>query len=61
MRRSRRISYLTQSYETNSWPGEGGQVEDYARRGDEVDQRVDLASIGWKSPLDRLLRTRMAT
>ena len=44
-----------------SWPGEGGQVEDYARRGDEVDQRVDLASIGWKSPLDRLLRSRMAT
>ena len=42
-------------------PGEGGQVEDYARRGDEVEQLVDLASIGWKSPLDRLLRTRMAT
>ena len=44
-----------------SWPGEWGQVEDYARRGDEVEQFVDLASIGWKSPLDRLLRTRMAT
>ena len=44
-----------------SWPGEGGQVEDYARRGDEVEQVVDLASIGWKSPLDRLLRSRMAT
>ena len=44
-----------------SWPGEGGQVEDYARRGDEVNQLVDLASIGWKSPLDRLLRSRMAT
>ena len=44
-----------------SWPGEGGQVEDYARRGDEVDQLVDLASIGWKSPLDCLLRSRMAT
>ena len=43
------------------WPGEGGQVEDYARRGDEVEQLVDLASIGWKSPLDRLLRTRKAT
>ena len=43
-----------------SWPGEGGQVEDYARRGDEVDQRVDLASIGWKSPLDRRMRSRMA-
>ena len=42
------------------WPGEGGQVEDYARRGYEVEQLVDLASIGWKSPLDRLLRTRMA-
>ena len=39
-----------------SWPGEGGQVEDYARRGDEVEQLVDVASIGWKSPLDRLLR-----
>ena len=25
-----------------SWPGEGGQVEDYARRGDEVDQLVEL-------------------
>ena len=25
-----------------SWPGEGGQVEDYARRGDEVEQLVDL-------------------
>ena len=44
-----------------SGPGEGGQVEDYARRGDEVEQVVDLASIGWKSPLDRLLRSRMAT
>ena len=38
-----------------------GQIEDYARRGDEVEQLVGLASIGWKSPLDRLLRTRMAT
>ena len=44
-----------------SWPGEGGQVEDYAGRGDEVEQLVDLASIGWKSPLDRRLRSRMAT
>ena len=44
-----------------SWPGERGQVEDYARRGDEVDQHVDLASIGRKSPLYRLLRSRMAT
>ena len=44
-----------------SWPGEWGQVEDYARRGDEVDQFVDFASTGWKSPLDRRLRTRMAT
>ncbi len=44
-----------------SWPGERGQVEDYARRGDEVEQLVDLASIGWKSPLHRRLRTRMAT
>ena len=48
-----------------SWPVEGGQVEDYARRGDEVDQLVDLGhrgtSIGWKSPLDRRLGTRMAT
>ena len=52
----RRISYLIcpQSYETNLWLGEGG-------REDEGDQLVDLASIGWKSPLDRLLRTRMAT
>ena len=37
-----------------SWPGEGGH-------GDEVDQLVDLASIGWKSPLDLRLRSRMAT
>ena len=44
-----------------SWPGEGGQVEDLARRGDEVDRLVDLTSIGWKSRLDRRLRTRMAT
>ena len=44
-----------------SWPEEGGQVEDYARRGDEVEQLVDLASIGWKSPLHRRPRTRMAT
>ena len=29
--------------------------------GDEVNQLVDLASIGWKSRLDRLLRSRMAT
>ncbi len=35
MRRSRRISYLTQSYETNSWSGAGGH-------GDEVDQIVEL-------------------
>ena len=26
-----------------SWPGEGAQVEDYARRGDEVEQLVDCA------------------
>ncbi len=45
----------------NKDPPSPGQVEDYARRGDEVDQFVDLASIGWKSPLDRRLRTRMAT
>ena len=32
-----------------SWLGEGGQ-------GDEVEQLVDLASVGWKSPLDRRLR-----
>ncbi len=38
-----------------------GQVEDYARRGDEVEQLVDLASIGRKSPLDRRLRSRVAT
>ena len=44
-----------------SWLGEGGQVEDYARQGDEIEQLVDLASVGWKSPLDRLLRSRMAT
>ena len=44
-----------------SWPGEGGQVEDYARRGDEVEQLVDLASVGWKSPLDRRPRSRVAT
>ena len=44
-----------------SGPGEGGQVEDYARRGNEVDRLVDLASIGWKSPLDRRLRSRVAT
>ena len=54
MRRSRRISYLTQSYETNSGQGEGGQ-------GDAVDQLVDLRSIGWKLPLDRRLRSRMTT
>ena len=44
-----------------AWLGEGGQVEDYARRGDEVEQLMDLASVGWKSPLDRRLRPRMAT
>ena len=44
-----------------SWPGEGGQVEDYARRGDEVEQLVDVASVGWKSPLDRRMRSRVAT
>ena len=42
------------SYETELEPGEGG-------RGDEVDQLVDLASIGLKSPHDRLLRSRVAT
>ena len=30
-------------------------------RGIEVDQLVDFASIGWKSPLDCLLRSRVAT
>ena len=30
-------------------------------QGDEVDQLADLTSIGWKSPLDRRLRSRMAT
>ncbi len=39
---------------TLSWPGEGGQ-------GDEVDQFVDLTSIVWKSPLNRLLMSRMAS
>ena len=29
--------------------------------GDEVEQLVDLASVGWKSPLDRRLRSRVAT
>ena len=43
-----------------SWPGEGGQVEDYARRGDEVEHLVGLTSIGWNSPLDRRPRSRMA-
>ena len=33
-----------------SWPEEG-QVEDYARRGDEVEQLVDFASVGWNRPL----------
>ena len=28
---------------------------------DEVDQLVDFASIGWKSPLNRRLRSRIAT
>ena len=36
-----------------SWPGEGGQVEDYARRGDGVDRPVDLTLIAWKSRLER--------
>ena len=54
MRRSRRISYLTQNYETNSGQEKGA-------RGMRSSSLVDLASIGWKSPFDRLLRTQMAT
>ena len=44
-------------------PGKGckGEVLSGGCTGDEVEQLVDLASIGWKSPLDRRLRTRMAT
>ncbi len=53
--------YPPQQRSLFSWPGKGGQVEDYARRGDEGDQLVDLASIGWKSSLDRRLSSRMAT
>ena len=49
MRRSRRISYLTQSYETNSRQEKGA-------RG-----MRSTSSWSWKSPLDRLLRSRMAT
>ena len=60
MRRSRRISYLTQSYETNSGQ-EKGPGRRLRRRGDEVEQLVDLASVGWKSPLDRRPRSRVAT
>ena len=44
-----------------SWPGEGGQVVDSPRRGDEVEQLVEYTSIGWKSALDRRVRSRMAT
>ena len=44
-----------------SWPVEGGQVEDYARRGMRSSSSWIWASIGWKSPLDRRLRTRTAT
>ena len=44
-----------------SWPGEGGQVVDSTRRGDEVEQLVDLTSTRWKSPLGRRLRFRIAT
>ena len=61
LRGGQRRTLCPQQRSPLSWPGEGGQVEDYARRGDEVEQLVDLASIGWKSPLDRRLRSRMAT
>ena len=56
MRRSRRISYLTQSYETNSGQEKGA----YARRGDEVGRLVILTSIGLNLPLDCRLGSRMA-
>ena len=40
------------------WTCETGQEKG---QGDEVDQVVDLTPIVWKAPLDRRLRSRMAT
>ncbi len=31
-----------QQYSPFSWPREGGKVEDYARRGDEIERYFDL-------------------
>ena len=44
-----------------SWPGEGGQVEDYARRGDEVDPPEDLTPIDRKPHLQPGRKSLMAT
>ena len=54
MRRSRRISYLTQSYETNSGQEKGV-------RGMRSTRWRIRTLIDWKSPLDGRLRPRMAT
>ena len=44
-----------------SWPGEGGQVVDSTRRGDEVEQGVGLTPIDCRGPLDGRQWFRMAT
>ena len=56
MRRSRRISYLTQSYETNSGQEKGARSK--TTQGEGI---RSTSSWSWESPLDRRLRTRMAT
>ena len=61
MRRSRRISYLTQSYETNSGQEKGARSKTTQGEGMRPRSSWVWASIGWKSPLDRPLRTRLAT
>ena len=43
-----------------SWRGEGGQVVDSTRRGDEVGRLAELTSIGLNLPLGLRLRSRVA-
>ena len=44
-----------------SWPGEGGQVVDSTRRGDEVDHVAEMTAIACSGPLDDRWLSRMAT
>ncbi len=61
MRRSRRISYLTQSYETNSGQEKGARSKTTQGEGMRSTSSWRFGIDRLESPLDCLLRSRMAT